>query len=168
MANQCECNWGMTLLAIILFTAGIYFLVWGFISLIGILSIFGIITGKKNKLKNLVLRENESIEYYEPNISIKTIGKNDITKTIGYNCVLTNQRLFILNTNTIVQVFDFSPNADKRIGLYKQSFVIPLNTIKFEKDRLQMNVDYIWGIQVETNIYFRRLDRVQKILLSGN
>mgnify|MGYP001559874197 CR=1 FL=1 len=32
MANQCECNWGATLFAVILFTAGIYFLVWGFVS----------------------------------------------------------------------------------------------------------------------------------------
>lgn len=32
MANQCECNWAMTFVSIILFAIGAYFLVWGFVS----------------------------------------------------------------------------------------------------------------------------------------
>ena len=32
MANQCNCNWTMSLISVILFAVGIYFLVWGFVS----------------------------------------------------------------------------------------------------------------------------------------
>lgn len=32
MANQCECNWVMTLVSVILFAVGAYFIVGGFVS----------------------------------------------------------------------------------------------------------------------------------------
>ena len=32
MANQCNCNWFMALISVVLFAVGIYFLVWGFVS----------------------------------------------------------------------------------------------------------------------------------------
>ncbi len=30
--SKCECNWGMGFLAMILFAAGFYFIVWGFLT----------------------------------------------------------------------------------------------------------------------------------------
>lgn len=32
MVNQCNCNWIMALLSVVLFAVGAYFLVWGFVS----------------------------------------------------------------------------------------------------------------------------------------
>ncbi len=32
MVDQCNCKWSMSLISVVLFAVGIYFLVWGFVS----------------------------------------------------------------------------------------------------------------------------------------
>lgn len=32
MVDQCNCNWSMSLISVVLFAVGAYFLVWGFVS----------------------------------------------------------------------------------------------------------------------------------------